>query len=177
MRAIAGTIDWINVTIGKLVAWLALAIVLVQLLVVLGRYVFGIGSIQAQESITYMHGMLFMLAAAYTLKADGHVRIDIIYRGARPRTKAMVNLFGSLFFLIPMCAVIFLVSRNYVAQSWAVHEGSRETSGLQAVFLLKTVIPIFAVQMALQGVSIVIHALLALGGDERELSALEFGAE
>jgi TRAP-type mannitol/chloroaromatic compound transport system permease small subunit len=175
MRAIAGTIDWINVTIGKAVAWLSLAIVLLQLLVVLGRYVFGIGSIQAQESVTYMHGLLFMLAAAYTLKADGHVRIDIFYRGAQPRTKAAVNLVGSLFFLIPMCAVILLVSWSYVARSWAVFEGSRETSGLQAVFLLKTVILVFAVQLALQGVSTVIRSLLAIGGDEAELAALRHG--
>ncbi len=176
MRAVAATIDWINVTIGKAVAWLSLAVVLLQLLVVLGRYVFGIGSIQAQESVTYMHGLLFMLAAAYTLKADGHVRIDIVYRGARPRTKAAVNLFGSLFFLIPMCVVILLVSWSYVGRSWAVFEGSRETSGLPAVFLLKTVILVFAAQLALQGVSIVIRSLLALAGDESELAALQPGA-
>ena len=101
MRGLANFIDWFNTTVGRGLAWLTLGIVLVQMGVVIARYVFGLGSIWAQESITYMHGFLFMLAAAYTLKLDGHVRVDIFYREAPPRRKAMVNLFGSLFFLIP----------------------------------------------------------------------------
>lgn len=172
VRAIARTIDRLNEGVGRFVAWFALAVVLIQFLVVLGRYVFGVGSIWAQESIVYLHGVMFMLAAAYTLKDDRHVRVDIFYRDARPAFKASVNLAGAAVFLLPICLLIVWVSWDYVARSWSVLEGSRETSGIQGVFLLKTVIIVFAVQMALQGVSMIVRSLLALGGDRAEIDAL-----
>lgn len=172
MRFIADAIDRVNVAAGRWLSWLALAIVLVQFAVVLARYVFGLGSIWMQESVTYMHGFLFMLAAAYTLKLDGHVRIDIFYRDAAPRAKAKVNLAGALLFLLPVCVLIFYASYPYVAGSWAVLEGSPEASGIQGRYLQKTAILVFAVMMALQGLSMAIRSVLAIGGDEAELAAL-----
>lgn len=172
MRALAAVIDSVNLWTGKILAWLALAIVVVQFIVVVMRYVFGLGSIQMQELIIYMHAFLFMLAAGYTLRVEGHVRIDVFYRDASPRAKAWVNLLGCVFMLLPVCGLIFWISWPYVSNSWAILEGSRESSGIQGVFLLKTAILVFAVQVGLQGVSMIIHSLLALQGDERELDAL-----
>lgn len=172
MRSVAGVIDALNVRIGRACAWLSLAIVIVQFLVVVGRYVFGVGSILVQESIVYMYAFLFMLAAAYTLRQDGHVRVDILYREADPRWKALVNLLGAVFFLIPVCILIAWVSWPYVSASWAVLEGSKETSGIPGVFLLKTVIIVFAIQMGLQGLSMVLHSIQALRGDADELATL-----
>lgn len=177
MRALADLIDRINKSVGRTVMWFALLLVLVQFIVVLMRYVFGVGSIFAQESITYMHGFLFMLAAAYTLLVDGHVRVDIFYREAKPRKKAMVNLFGALVLLLPVCIVIFWTSFPYVASSWAALEGSPETSGIQARYLQKSAILGFAVLMSMQGVSMAIRSLLALGGDEIELEKLRLSEE
>lgn len=177
MRALADLIDRINKSVGRTVMWFALLLVLVQFVVVLMRYVFGVGSIFAQESITYMHGFLFMLAAAFTLLVDGHVRVDIFYREAKPRKKAMVNLFGALVLLLPVCIVIFWTSFPYVAASWASFEGSPETSGIQARYLQKTAILGFAVLMAMQGVSMALRSLLALGGDEIELEKLRLSEE
>lgn len=177
MRALADLIDRINKSVGRTVMWFALLLVLVQFVVVLMRYVFGVGSIFAQESITYMHGFLFMLAAAYTLLVDGHVRVDIFYREAKPRKKAMVNLFGALVLLLPVCIVIFWTSFPYVASSWAALEGSPETSGIQARYLQKSAILGFAVLMSMQGVSMAIRSLLALGGDEIELDKLRLSEE
>lgn len=172
MRAVADIIDGFNRGVGKALAWLALAMVLVQFAVVLARYVFGVGNLWAQESIVYMHGFLFMLAAAYTLSADGHVRVDIFYRGSGPRAKALVNLFGALVFLIPVSVLIVAISWGYVAGSWRIFEGSREASGIQGVFLLKTAIPLFGAMLALQGVVMVLRSLLVLTGDEREIARL-----
>lgn len=172
MRAIAQAIDAFSLRTGKILAWLALAVVVVQFVVVVMRYVFGLGSIQMQELIIYMHAFLFMLAAAYTLRVDGHVRIDVFYRDASPRAKAWVNLLGCLLMLLPVCGLILWISWPYVANSWAIFEGSRESSGIQGVFLLKSAILAFAAQIALQGLSMIIHSALALGGDERELDAL-----
>jgi TRAP-type mannitol/chloroaromatic compound transport system permease small subunit len=175
MRNAAGLIDALNERVGRTVAWLALFIVLVQFGIVVGRYVFGIGSIWIQELITYMFGFMFMLGAAYTLRHDGHVRVDIFYREAKPRTKAIVNLVGSVLFLIPICMLIFWIAWPYVMQSWAILERSQESSGIPARYLQKTAILAFAVLMALQGLSIIFHSILALQGDERELANLTNG--
>lgn len=101
MTRLTGFIDGLNERLGRVVSWLALLMVMIQFIVVIQRYVFGIGSIWMQESIVYMHGMLFMLAAGYTLLHNGHVRVDVFYREATPRRKALTDLFGSLFFLLP----------------------------------------------------------------------------
>jgi TRAP-type mannitol/chloroaromatic compound transport system permease small subunit len=168
---LAHSIDRFNDLIGRKIAWLALAMAGVQFIVVLMRYVFGAGEIWLQESILYMHGVLFMLGAGYTLLHNGHVRIDIFYRDASPARKAWVDLIGVFVFLAPICIAIFYIVWPYVVDSWAVLEGSRETSGIQAVYLLKTVIPVFAALLFLQGVSMAIHAAAVLMG--RETSKLE----
>lgn len=177
MRALADLIDRINKSVGRTVMWFALLIVLIQFVVVLMRYVFGVGSIFAQESITYLHGFLFMLAAAFTLLIDGHVRVDIFYREANPRKKAMVNLFGALALILPVCILIFWTSFPYVAASWAALESSPETSGIPARYLQKSAILGFALLMALQGVSMAIRSVLAIGGDEIELDKLRLAEE
>lgn len=150
---LADRIDRVNTTIGRAVSWCALGVVLIGFAVVLMRYVLGIGSIWLQESILYAHAALFLLAAAWTLKEDGHVRVDVFYAGASPRTKALIDLLGVLLLLLPFCFAVICFSLPYVARSWAILERSRETSGLPLVFLLKTLIPLFAALLALQGLS------------------------
>lgn len=125
--------------------------VLIMSLVVLTRYGFDSNSIALQESVTYLHGTLFMLAAAYTLRHDGHVRVDIFYREFSPRAKAWVNCLGTLVFLWPLCAFIFFSSLHYVSESWRVWESSDQPGGLPGVFLLKTLIPTMAVLLGMQG--------------------------
>ncbi len=93
---------------GKLIAWLTLIMVLLSFLIVLLRYGFNIGSIALQESILYLHATVFMLGAAYTLKADGHVRVDIFYQKMSLKNKAKVDFFGSLILLLPVSIFIFL---------------------------------------------------------------------
>jgi TRAP-type mannitol/chloroaromatic compound transport system permease small subunit len=167
LTRLAGWIDALNEHVGRVVSLLALLMVLVQFIVVLQRYVFGIGSIWMQESIVYMHGFLFMLVAGYTLLHNGHVRVDVFYRTMSSRAKAWVDLLGTIFLIWPLCYLIFIVSLPYVEASWAVREGSRETSGIQGVFILKSVILAFVVLLALQSLSLLIHALRILSGVEK----------
>ena len=162
LAAIADRIDRLIAAIGRAVMWLALFVVLMQFAVVVMRYVFGVGSIWLSESINYGHAALFMLAAAWTLQADGHVRVDIFYADASPRSKAIIDLLGSLLLLLPFVAVIAWFALPYVARSWAILERSRETSGLPFVYLLKTLIPLFALLLGLQGISQAIRAALVL---------------
>lgn len=136
---------------GRIVMWLLLAMAFVQFAVVILRYVFGINSILMQESITYMHGAVFLLAAGYALMTDDHVRVDILYRGASPRRKALIDFVGTYLFLFPVCLVILATAGDYVGEAWRVGEGSAEQSGIQGVFLLKTLIPAFAVLLAMAG--------------------------
>ena len=164
---IARATDAANERIGVTVAWLALFTVLVEFTVVLMRYVFGVGSVKMQESIVYMHATLFMVAAGYTLLHNGHVRCDIFYAAAPPRRKALIDLIGVFIFLLPMCALIAWVAWPYVASAWAVREGSQEGSlGIPAVFLLKSIILVFAGLVALQGIALALHSVLRLAGVE-----------
>jgi len=169
LASLARVIDAINERVGRAVAWAALAMVLVQFTVVVMRYVFGFGSILMQESVIYLHAILFMIGSAYTLLHDGHVRLDIFYRDASIRTKALVDLWGSIGLLIPVTVLIWWFSWPYVAGSWEVLEGSRETSGIHAVFLLKTVILVFAALMFLQGISLLARSILTLKGRQQDL--------
>src|SRR5580692_5586624 len=159
---IAGSIDRAVAAIGRAAAWCCLYVVLAEFAVVVLRYAFGLGSIRLQESVLYAHAALFMLAAAWTLQAGGHVRVDIFYAQAKPRTRAIVDLVGTIVFLFPVVIAIAALSLPYVARSWAVLEHSREASGLPFVYLLKTLIPLFALLIGLQGVAQAIRAALVL---------------
>lgn len=160
-------IDTFNKRIGISVAWLALFMVLIQFSVVVLRYVFGYSSIFMQESIIYMHGFLFLLGAGYTLLHDGHVRVDIFYREATPRKKAMTDIFGVFAFLIPVCICFLVYSWPYVSNSWSILESSKETSGIPGVFVLKSAIILFCGLIILQGLSMVIHSIRIITGDEQ----------
>ena len=162
MSALAGRIDRLNAAIGHGVAWLALAVVLLQFALVVARYLFGLGSVWLTETVIYAHATLFMLAAAWTLSAGGHVRVDIFYAEASARTKALVELIGALLLLLPFMFVLIWLSVPYAARSWAILEHSQETSGLPIIFALKTLIPLFALLMALQGIAQAIRAAATL---------------
>lgn len=164
LHSVARSVDRVNDLIGRAVAWLTLAMVLIQFAVVVLRYVFGLGFIWMQESILYMHGIVFLVGAGYTLLKDGHVRVDIFYREARPNRKALVDLLGVIFLLAPFCILVWTVALPYVQNSWAVFEGSKETSGIQGVYLLKTTILVFTVLVGLQGVAVAFKSILVLTG-------------
>lgn len=162
LNLIANWLTVFNSVIGRVVAWLVLYMTLMQFVVVIMRYVFSYGSIQMQESIWYMHGLLFMLGAGYTLVKEGHVRLDVFYREASERTKAWINLIGSLVFLLPFCIVNFDFAWSLVLNSWAVREGSIETTGLPYIYLFKTVILVFSILVVMEGLALAIRSLLTL---------------
>jgi TRAP-type mannitol/chloroaromatic compound transport system permease small subunit len=146
-------IDWS----GRAVSWLTLGMVLVTFLVVILRYVFDIGWIALQESVNYMHALVFLVGAAYTLKHNEHVRVDIVYSRLGPRGQAWIDLIGSLFILVPVMVFIIWTSWEYVLDSWSVLEGSREAGGLPGVFLLKSVILVMAGLLILQALAMVLR--------------------
>ena len=164
LTSFADFVDKLNDKVGRVVAWAALIMVLAQFIVVMLRYVFSINEIMMQESVVYMHAFLFLVGSGYTLLRGGHVRVDIFYRDASPKKKAWVDLFGVFVFLVPVCVLIWIYSWPYIANSWRVLEGSTETSGIQAVFLLKTTILLFAGLMTLQALSMAARSWLVIKG-------------
>ena len=167
LRSIIHLIDTYTEKTGLLLAWLCLGMTLVTCTVVLLRYGFGIGSVAAQESITYMHATLFMLAAAFTLQRNGHVRVDIFYRRLSARNQAWVNSIGAIVFLLPFSVFIAFMSWQFVGEAWAVREGSQDPGGIHAVYLLKTLIPLMALNLFLQGLAEVFRNALFLVEGER----------
>jgi TRAP-type mannitol/chloroaromatic compound transport system permease small subunit len=168
MLKIIQRIDEFNDLIGRSISWLTLVMVTVTFLVVVLRYVFSSGWIAMQESVIYLHSIVIMLGAAYTLKQNAHVRVDIFYERMIPRNKAWVDLFGTVFLLIPFCLFIFYISWNYVSLSWSLLESSRDAGGLPAVFLLKTTIPVMAALLMLQAIAQGLRSILIIRGQHIE---------
>lgn len=160
-------IDTISELTGTSVAWLTFVMMLVTCIVVIARYLFDVGSIALQETVVYLHGIVFMLGIAYTLKNRGHVRVDIFYQKLSRRKQAVIDLLGTLFFLFPLAIFILWTSFDYVSFSWSIKESSPEPGGLPAVYLLKTLIPLMAGMLALQGLGEMVRNLLIILGKEQ----------
>lgn len=160
----ARLIEQFNIRIGRAAAWLTLFMVVLTFLIVALRYVFDTGWIWLQESVNWMHATVFMLAAAYTLARDEHVRVDIFYRDFTPRSKAIVDAAGVLLLLLPVSVFLIWSSWDYVAASWAIRESSREAGGLMFPFvpLLKSCIPAMAIMLLLQGIGMLVRAITVI---------------
>lgn len=162
LTKLAYLLDNISEWCGRGIAWLTFIIVIITFIIVLLRYVFSYGSIALQESVSYMHAFVFMLGMGYTLKHEGHVRVDIFYRDFNERHKALIDLLGCLLFLLPLSFFILVTSWDYVYGAWQLKEGSREAAGLPLVYLLKTAIPAMCILLALQGLATLIKNTLIL---------------
>ena len=164
LQRIASGLDWLSQRTGEAVSWLTLLMVIVTCIVVVLRYVFDLGWIWLQESVTWMHAAVFMIGAAYTLQREDHVRVDILYRGMTTRKQAWVNLLGTLFLLLPTTLLILFSSLVYVTSSWHYQEVSQEAGGLPALYLLKAVMPLGAALLSLQGLALGLRSVLVLLG-------------
>ena len=160
MIGIANFFDSINRATASVIRWLALLMVLMQFAIVVARYVFGVNSITAQESVLYMHATLFMLGAGYTLLVDKHVRVDVFFAKVSPAAQRRIDIFGHIFLLLPSMLVLLYWSWPSVRNSWKILEGPISVGGIEAVFLLKTLIPAFCILVILQSLSQLARLLL-----------------
>lgn len=164
LLGLAKLIDSVNAGFGRACAWLTLFLVLGTSVVVVLRYGFGIGATALQEAVLYGHALIFMGAAAWTLQRNAHVRVDIFYQRFSHRCQALVELFGTLLFLLPVCLFLGWASWDYVSNSWSTLERSSESGGLRFVYLQKSIILVLVVCLVLQGLSEIIKAGYALAG-------------
>lgn len=166
-QGIIAAIDWFTEVSGRAIAWLTLAMMAITCAVVVMRYVLGASAIALQESVVYLHAAVFMLGAAFALKRDGHVRVDILYRRLSPRAQALIDFAGGLLFLIPVCALIFWLSWDYVLNSWTTRETSSESTGLPWVYALKTLMLVMPATLLAQGIAEILRNLLFLLSDAK----------
>jgi len=157
---LSATLDAFSNLLGRATAWLTLLMVLVTFVIVVLRYALGAGFIWLQESVTWMHGVVFMLGAAYTLQQEEHVRVDIFYRDMPASRRAWVNLLGVMLFIFPLCVFFVHQCWGYVVSSWSIHEISRDSGGLPfpAIPLLKSLLLLMPLTIALQGLSLLLRS-------------------
>lgn len=159
-------LDRISIATGRAASWLTLAMVLGTFVVVVFRYAFDTGLLWLQESVTWMHAMVFMLGASYTLQQEGHVRVDIFYRRMTEGRKAIVNLLGIIFFIVPLCIFFIVECFEYVQISWRIREVSRDAGGLPypAIPLMKLALLLMPVAILLQSLSLTMRSLAQIRG-------------
>ncbi len=167
VRAIAA----LNTALGRLFSVCSLAIVLICFAVVVMRYAFRMGSVPMQDLYVWLNGVMFMGIAGYALLRDAHVRVDVFYRDARTRTKAVIDILGCVFFLLPFISVIWIWGFPYVQRSWRLAESSPNFGGMPGFYLLKTFLLVFVVVVGLQGIAIILRSILVLSGREELLPA------
>ncbi|MBT8084662.1 MAG: TRAP transporter small permease subunit [Woeseia sp.] len=165
-ESLSDRIDSFSRATGKATSWLTLLMVIVTVIIVVMRYAFDFGMIWLQESLTWMHAVVFMMGAAWTLQQDEHVRVDVFFRDMTERQKATVNLLGVLLFVFPLCGYIFFEAFDYVQRAWQIREISRDTGGLPypAIPLLKSVLLLMPLALALQGLAMLLRSLQDLRG-------------
>jgi len=165
-------LDRISEITGTLTAWLTLFMVVITFVVVVMRYVFDAGLIWVQESVTWMHAFVFMVGAAYTLRHEEHVRVDIFYRGMSTQRRAWIDAIGVVLFLLPLCVFLSVKAWDFVAVSWALKEASRESGGLPYPMLpiLKSVLLAMPLMVALQGISLLLSSVKIIGRSSADLS-------
>lgn len=162
MEKLSLLIDGLSNRLGQLFSWLTLGMVIVMATIVVLRYVFQIGSIALQESVIYINALIFTFGVGYTLKEQGHVRVDIFYSRLSSRQRAWIDLCGTLLLLVPSAVFIIWVSWDYVSISWQIREGSAESSGLPYVYLIKSAILILPGLLLLQGISEILKTVITI---------------
>ncbi len=157
-------LDGLNEKVGNWTAWLSTGLVLVVCYDVFTRYFLRKSSVGVQELEWHIFAVLFLIAAAYTLKVDSHVRVDVFYTLMSPRGQAWVNLIGCLVFLIPFAVLIIWTSKGFIAMSWAIKETSPDPGGLPGRYALKAMIPLGFSLVLLQGVSLALRSFCTIIG-------------
>ena len=152
MKLLISTADTITEWAGNIAAACCTLLVALMFALVVARYCFGVGSIASQELTQWLHGTAFLLALAYGLKYNSHVRVDIFSQRWSKRHQALMEIVGIFIFLLPLCIFWCWVSFDYVAVSWSQNEGSN-SGGLPGWFLIKTLIPLSAVLLILQALA------------------------
>ena len=164
-------IDKFSDKIGYIVGWLTTIMVLVVFYDTFMRYVFQKGNVALQELEWFLFSIIFLIGAAYTLKQDGHVRVDIIYLKLSDRAKAWIDLIGTFVFLIPFSIMVIISTKGFVINSWNVKEISPDPGGLPAYYILKAMIPLGFSLLIVQGFSEACKSFMVIMGYDFKITS------
>ena len=168
IKNLINAIDTLNEAIGRAASWLVLAMVLLICYDVTMRYFFHQGSVALQELEWHLFALIFLLGSAFTLKYDNHVRVDILYQSQylSNEHRALINVFGILFFLLPFCVLILITTWPFVENAYYYLEGSPDPGGLPYRYLLKGSILVAFTLLILQGLAELLRNYLILTKQE-----------
>jgi len=162
LENVANLIDYLNERLGAFASWLTSGLVLLMCYDVFMRYFFASSKAWILELEWHLFALIFLLGASYALKDDRHVRVDIFYTNFSERKKAIINLIGSILFILPWCAVIIWKASIYAMSSYEILEGSPQPGGLPARFLIKGAVVFAFVMLLFQSVSLILRSILTL---------------
>ena len=162
LKAIVRIIGALNEFVGRSVAWLTTALVVLVCFDVIVRYVFNDTAAWIMELEWHLFALIFLLGAGYALKHDRHVRVDLFYTKFSKREKAWVNLIGGFVFLIPWCLIVIKYSFDYALESYNDNEMSPDPGGLPARYFIKFAITIGMSLLLLQGIATLAESILVL---------------
>lgn len=165
--ALITLIDSLIYRLGEIAKWLLPLLVLSVAASVFALSIFGVTTTKWLESAKYFQAFIIMLGAAAALLASQHVRVDIFHMRMSDRAKARVDLLGYFLLLLPVCILLVWNAQSFVSFAWAIREGSSEADGIRGVYILKTLIPIFAITMLIQALAIATRAAMCLRGQQR----------
>jgi len=168
LERFVSVIDGLSDKIGRLVGWLTTLMVLVVFYDTVMRYAFNKGNVALQELEWHLFAIVFLIGAAYTLKEEGHVRVDIIFVNLSEKTRAWIDFLGVFIFLIPFCVAVILSTQGFILNSWAVKEISPDPGGLPARYLLKAMIPLGFFLLIVQGFSEAAKKFMVITGYQRK---------
>ena len=166
-RALISLIDSLIYRLGEMAKWLLPLLVLSVAASVFALSIFGVTTTKWLESAKYFQAFIIMLGAAATLLASQHVRVDILHTQMTEKGKARVDLLGFFLLMMPACLLLIWDAQSFVSFAWAIREGSSEADGIRGVYILKTLIPVFAISMLVQGLAISTRAAMSLRGQTR----------
>ncbi len=150
---------------GWLAGWLCILMIIVVFIDVVARYAFDAGSIAMQEMEWHLFAAVFLLGAAYTMRENANVRVDVFYERMSARRKAMVDIFGTVVFVIPMCSLILYSSYDFVAYSYQIQEVSADPGGLPYRFAFRALLPLGYFLVMIQSLAVISRNLRILAGD------------
>ena len=162
--ALLAWLESVNRGVGRAVAWLTLATVLICFATVYLRYAVGIGLIWLQESYIWTHALAILLGSGYAFLNGGFIKVDMVYNRMSDRGRAWIDLGGVIVFLAPFVTMIAVSGWGFFLSSWRMAERSAYEGGLPALYALKGTLMLFAVLVAMQGVAVALRAILVLRG-------------
>ena len=162
MQRLLLMVDRLSTWLGQLFAWVIVALTLMITWEVFSRYVLNSPHDWALDAQIMFYGSLFMMAGAYTLAKNGHVRGDVLYGFFRPRTQATIDLILYFVFFIPGVVALCWAGYTYAAESWAINEHSNITADGPPIYPFKTVIPVAGAILLLQGVVEIVRCVICL---------------